>query len=128
MAASYLVAMNEDEIGAVFDATHGLALRVRVGEQPTAEIAALAEDTFHSATAALGPRRWHESRLDGIVRSLNWHRGSRARVGASITGLTLALSEVALLAAPMETVIETAREDADEQRVSGLLAEIRTWR
>jgi len=120
--------MEEDEILALYDACAALGARVRAGQQPTQEIAALADDTRAAITTSIGLRGWHEHQLDGVVRSLNWHRDSTARYPASITGLTLALNCIALMGATMETVIETAREPADPARVAALMTEIRRWR
>ncbi len=120
--------MNDDEILALFDACTALGTRVRAGQQPTQEIAALADETRAAVATRIGLRGWHEHQLDGVMRSFNWHRDSAARNPASITGLTLALNCIALMGAPMETVIETARGPADDVRVAALMEEIRRWR
>lgn len=120
--------MNDDEILALHDACTALSARVRRGEQPTQEIAALADDTRAALATSIGLRGWHEGQLDGVARSLNWHHDCASRNPVSITGLTLALNCIALMAAPMDTVIETAREPADVARVAELVAQIRRWR
>lgn len=121
--------MDEDEILGVHQVANVLWSRIHEdGEQPTREIAELAEQTFDAATATTGACRWHEHMLDALVRALNDHRRARRANDASIFMLTVALNDVVGLATPISSVLETLREPADPERVAALLAEIRTWR
>lgn len=121
--------MEESEINRTFAAVSALWDRIRRdSEQPTDEIAALAEATFASVKKTIGARRWHQVQLEKLVAALNDHRRKRQQHPATTMWLMVALKDIADLVEPMERVAEDLRTPADEARVDALLDEIRTWR
>lgn len=121
--------MTEDDVVATYTHLSDLTSRIRIHfDQPTADIAALAEDTLALATRDGGVRCWHEGQLEKLVAALNSHRRKREQNPNSTMWLLLAVHDIAGLLEPMERVAEDLREPADEKRVEALLAEIRTWR
>lgn len=121
--------MTEDEIRGLHASLSAIAERILKNfEQPTSEIAMLAESTFEGVSAVKGARRWDQGQLEKIVAAFNDHRRTRLLRPATTMWLLLILHDIAGLAEPNERVAESLRKPADADRVSDLLAEIRAWR